>query len=235
MYTYKTKVTFSRLDKHGKVPYHEILNYLQDCSTAQSEALGLGVEYLHKKNRAWVLLAYKIQIFEELKLGDEIEVGTCPIDFGKVMATRQFFIKDNKGEFVVKAESVWSLIDIHQRMPIRIQEEDISEYTKDTAFDSIKVSRKIRFSGTQESLGEVFVRGIDIDTNGHVNNANYLRMIYEYLPKNIDYNQIEIVYNKEALEGERVLCQKYKEANGIGMSLESDSGEVHAQIKFTKI
>ena len=57
MYTYKTRVTFSRLDKTGKVPYHEILNYLQDCSTAQSQDLGIGVEYLHEKNKAWVLLS----------------------------------------------------------------------------------------------------------------------------------------------------------------------------------
>ena len=43
MYTYNTKVSYSRLDKTGKVPYHEIINYLQDCSTFQSEELGVGV------------------------------------------------------------------------------------------------------------------------------------------------------------------------------------------------
>lgn len=235
MYTYKTRVTFSRLDKTGKVPYHEILNYLQDCSTAQSQDLGIGVEYLHEKNKAWVLLAYKVQLFGELRLGDEIEVGTCPLDFGKVMATRQFFIKDKNGDFVVKAESVWSLIDICQRMPMRIRPEDVSKYIKDQAFESIGVSRKIKFSGTGESLGEIFVQGIDIDTNGHVNNANYLRMIYNYIPSNADYNQIEIVYHKEAVEGEKILCEKYQEADGMGVSLESDGGEIHTQIKFTKI
>ena len=234
MYTYKTKVSYSRLDKDGRVPYHEILNYLQDCSTFQSEELGVGTEYLKARNRAWVLLAYKIQILGELRLGEEIELGTCPTDFGKVMATRQFFIKDKNGAFIVKAESIWSLIDISQRIPIRIMEEDVSKYEKDVAFDSIGISRKIRFSGQKEKIGEFSVRGFDIDTNGHMNNANYLRMIYDYIPKDADYNQLEIVYNKEALEGEKIICTKYDEAEGLGMSLESASGEIHAQLRFTR-
>lgn len=234
MYTYKTKVSYSRLDKDGRVPYHEILNYLQDCSTFQSEELGVGTEYLKVRNRAWVLLAYKIQILGELRLGEEIEIGTCPTDFGKVMATRQFFIKDKNGAFIVKAESIWSLIDISQRAPIRIMEDDVSKYEKDIAFDSIGISRKIRFSGQKEKIGEFSVRGFDIDTNGHVNNANYLRMIYDYIPKDADYNQLEIVYNKEALEGEKIICTKYDETEGLGMRLESRSGEIHAQLRFTR-
>ncbi len=235
MYTYRTKVSYSRLDKTGKVPYHEILNYLQDCSTFQSETLGVGVDYLKSQNKAWVMLANKIQILRELKLGEEIEIGTCPTEFGKVMATRQFFIKDKAGAFVVKAESIWGLIDINERIPIRIREEDFCKYEKENAFDSIKVSRKIRFSGDSEFLGKVEVSGIDIDTNGHVNNANYLRMIWDYLPENEYYNQVEIVYNKEALEGEKITCIKYNEKDGIGMSLRNEDGEIHAQIKLKNI
>lgn len=235
MYTYNTRVSYSRLDKTGRVPYHEIINYLQDCSTFQSEELGVGVEHLKAQNKAWVMLAHKIQIVRELQLGEEIVVGTCPTDFGKVMATRQFFIKDKTGEFVVKAESIWGLIDIQERIPIRITEEDCSKYVKETAFDSIKPSRKIRFTGQGEIVGDVKVHRNDIDTNGHVNNANYLRMISDYLPKDEYYNQIEIVYNKEALEGEKIICTKYCKEEGIGMSLKDENGETHAQIKLKNI
>lgn len=235
MYTYNTRVSYSRLDKTGRVPYHEIINYLQDCSTFQSEELGVGVEHLKAQNKAWVMLAHKIQIVRELQLGEEIVVGTCPTDFGKVMATRQFFIKDKTGEFVVKAESIWGLIDIQERIPIRIAEEDCYKYNLEKAFDSIRPSRKIRFSRDSEFLGKVEVSGIDIDTNGHVNNANYLRMIWDYLPENEYYNQVEIVYNKEALEGEKITCIKYNEKDGIGMSLKDENGETHAQVKLNNI
>ncbi|RGY83699.1 hypothetical protein DXA21_21425 [Parabacteroides distasonis] len=34
--------------------------------------------------------------------------------FHKVMATRQFWIKDANGGYIVKAESIWSLLDLAQ-------------------------------------------------------------------------------------------------------------------------
>ena len=68
MYTFDTIVTYSRIDGSGKVPYHAILNYFQDCSTFHSESLGVGVEYMKKEKRAWVVLAYKVQIYRDLHM-----------------------------------------------------------------------------------------------------------------------------------------------------------------------
>lgn len=235
MYTLKTTVSYSRLDRKGKVPYYEILNYLQDCSTFHSEGLGVGVDYLKSQNRAWVLLAYKIQIFKELQLGDRIEVGTCPTEFKKVFATRQFFIKDENGDFVVKAESIWSMLDIEERIPVRISEEYVKAYQTEQAFDSIGVSRKIKFAGEKKIVGKLHVPKTYIDTNGHVNNADYLRAAEEFLPEIFDFNQIEIVYNKEALEGESILAAIYNEEKEMGLTFENEKGELHAQIRFTKI
>ena len=56
------------------------------------------------------------------------------------MATRQFWIKDANGGYIVKAESIWSLLDTEKRMPVRITEGDISKYQLGEAFDSLKVS-----------------------------------------------------------------------------------------------
>ena len=60
MYTFNTTVSYSRLDRNGSVPYYEIMNYLQDCSTFQSVALGVGPDHMKEVNKGWVVLAYKI-------------------------------------------------------------------------------------------------------------------------------------------------------------------------------
>ena len=107
-----------------KISLYEVLRYLQDCSTFQSQSLGIGPEYLLAHKRAWILLAYKIQLLKDIKYNEQIEIGTSALKFDKVMATRQFFIKDSSGEFAVKAESIWSLLDLESRMPTRINQED---------------------------------------------------------------------------------------------------------------
>lgn len=99
------------------------------------------------------------------------------------MATRQFWIKDANGGYIVKAESIWSLLDTEKRMPVRITEGDISKYQLGEAFDSLKVSRKLKFQGEREVLGTTKVFKSFIDTNGHLNNADYMRIVEQFLPK----------------------------------------------------
>lgn len=233
MYTFDTTVSYSRLDKTGNVPYYEIMNYMQDSSTFQSECLGTGIEHMKSVNKAWVVLAYKIMFYKSMKLGDEISIGTSPADFDKVMAKRQYFIKDKEGNYIVKAETIWALIDLDKRIPVRIQEEDIKMYQPAPVFDDVKVSRKVRLNGERKRLEAFKVLRSYIDGNGHMNNASYLRAAEDYLPEQKQYSQLEIVYNKEALEGETIIPYLYEEENAIGIKFESESGELHTLIKLT--
>ena len=46
MYQFDSRVRYSETDEQGRLSVTGILNYLQDCSTLQSEDIGLGIEYL---------------------------------------------------------------------------------------------------------------------------------------------------------------------------------------------
>ena len=109
-------------------------------------------------------------------------------------------------------------------MPVRITEGDISKYQLGEAFDSLKVSRKLKFQGEREVLGTTKVFKSFIDTNGHLNNADYMRIVEQFLPKGKKYNQIEIVYKKEALIDEEIVCVAYNNQDYLGINLESADG-----------
>ena len=72
MFSYETTVSYSRTDRNGKVPMHEILNLLQDCSTFHSEDIGHGVSYMKREARAWVLVAYKVIVNRPIMFGQKI-------------------------------------------------------------------------------------------------------------------------------------------------------------------
>ena len=52
MYQYQTRIRYSELDESGHLKPEALLDYFQDCSTFQSEDLGIGIEYL-KAGRLW--------------------------------------------------------------------------------------------------------------------------------------------------------------------------------------
>ena len=51
MYTFDSRIRYSETDETGALSLLGVINYMQDCSTFQSEDIGLGVEYLEKKRR----------------------------------------------------------------------------------------------------------------------------------------------------------------------------------------
>ena len=48
MYTFESRIRYSETDSDGKLAMASLINYFQDCSTFQSEDLGLGVECLQE-------------------------------------------------------------------------------------------------------------------------------------------------------------------------------------------
>ena len=46
MYTFDARIRFSEVDSAGYLTLPALLDYFQDCSTFQSEALGDGIEKL---------------------------------------------------------------------------------------------------------------------------------------------------------------------------------------------
>ena len=48
------RVRFSEIDHTRKITVPSIINYFQDCSTFQSEDIGVGLDVLSKKKKAWI-------------------------------------------------------------------------------------------------------------------------------------------------------------------------------------
>lgn len=46
------------------------------------------------------------------ELCDNITIGTYPYEFRGFMGFRNFFMEDDKGERIIRANSIWSLMDL---------------------------------------------------------------------------------------------------------------------------
>ena len=192
----------------------------------------MGLDYMEAVGKAWILVAYQIQRLKPISLGQKITVGTTPTDFKGAFGERQFFIKDEEGRFLVKANSLWILMDMSDRKPIRITEEDMKMYSMEKAFDDIAVSRKMKLSTEREKQAEYKVLKTYIDSNGHMNNADYIRVATELLPEDFQWQEMHIIYQKEVLEGDTMIPYIHNEPEGIGISIENTDGEVITKIKF---
>ena len=62
MYELNSRVRYSETDIDAKLSLTGIMNYMQDCSTMQSEDAGVGIGYLEQEKKAWLLSSWQIMI-----------------------------------------------------------------------------------------------------------------------------------------------------------------------------
>ena len=230
MYKYKDKIRYSHVDKKGKVPPYEILNFFQNCSTEQSEVIGKGVKYMLDHGKGWVIVGYKLVFERAVKYEDDIVIGTAPTGFKGFFARRKYAIMDESENFIVKADSLWTLIDMESRSPIRITEEEYEGYPMEDGFEGIKAERKLVFDAEATKMPSITVPKSFIDNNGHMNNANYLRAAYEYMEETKDIKEIQIAFLKEAVEGQEMIPYKYDLEDATGIEFRDTDGDVLCKV-----
>ena len=97
MYCMKRPVTYSEVGADYKADMAQIINYFQDCSCFQSDALGVGPKNMEKLGKAWILNSWQIIVEQYPKYGEQITVGTWAYDFKGPLGMRNFIIDDASG------------------------------------------------------------------------------------------------------------------------------------------
>lgn len=194
-------------DAHGVLRIVTLMNVLQDIAVEHADSLGFGFKECMKKGIVWVGANYLIDILRLPKIGEKFVIETWPTEAKLWGAIRDFVIYGENNEIIIKASSLWVLIDFVKKRPV-LMKKFFPEY-KAVEDRILKTDfEKMVFPNVTETCSEYKVRFDDIDINNHVNNSIYPLWATESV-EDIYRNthqpcEIEIVYEKEALLGEDI-------------------------------
>ena len=219
MYSFKSRVRYSEVDKEKKMDMYSIINYFQDCSTFQSEDIGMGLAYLEKNKRVWLMNAWQIIVNRFPALGEEITISTWAYDFNSMYGYRNFMIKDAWGKISAVANSIWVYMDTESYRPIKVTEADYAP-------------RKINIPKNLETLAEFPVIRSNIDTNNHVNNGQYIKMAEEFLPSGFRIRQMRAEYRMSAVLGDIIVPMVCRENNTYTVVLANQERKPFTIIEF---
>ena len=232
MYQLKSKVRYSESSTKGTLTYHALLNYLQDSSTLHSEELGESGPEMFKKNMAWVLSFWQICIDELPKSSEDICVKTWPYQTKGLFGLRNFCVENEAGERIVKANSIWVLIDPRTGRPIRIPEDVSSHYPDEPKLEMDYCDRKITLPESYEEKESIVVPKYFIDTNNHVNNAKYVMIAEQYLPDDFETKEIRVEYKLAAVLGDMMIPRVTIADDEVMVALVTTAGELYAAVQF---
>lgn len=239
IFTYKYKTRYTDVGSDNKLTLKALVATLQQAAISHSEEAGYGVSTIHQTHLAWLLLDWKVQVISYPHSNETLTVKTWPRVFDKLYSYRDFEVFDANNNLVAIASSKWFAIDTEskkiRKLTPEITEaygEPVSKCVFESAFkEKIKIPENLSLNFNYE------IQRRDIDTNGHVNNLNYIDFALETLDEEIYSNNIftnlEVIYKKEIKLQEKINCYYSFENNKHVITVKnSDDSIVHAVIKL---
>lgn len=232
MYTFESRVRFSEVDHTERMTLPSLVNYFQDCSTFQSEDIGLGIDNLKKRGKSWILSSWQIIVNRYPKIGERIQTATWATGFDGFYGTRNFQMKDADGKVTAYANSIWIFMDGIKGRPARPEAEDVEAYGMEEAIEMEYAPRKITLPEELEEKEPFPVRRYQIDTNEHVNNCQYIQMAVEVMPECERAGQIRAEYKKSAVLGDMIYPKTAVEEGRKVVELCKADGKPFAVVEF---
>ncbi len=222
-----------------KVTNTALLSYLEDAGGVHSNLVGYGLKDIPKVKRSWVLLGWKIKLFERPIYGDKIIIKTWSRGIDKLYAYRDFEILNEARKVIGIATSKWVLLDVEKLKITRITQEVMDAYTIENVqvfetFDLEKISEPESFI---DSTSFMVNRSL-IDVNNHLHNIYFMDIANEVLPmeiyRNAEWNDIRMMYKKEIKLGDIVKVFYQVENGEHVITIKSeDEKKLHAVIKLS--
>lgn len=210
----------------------------QESADHHTAALGCGFTDMIAKNYAWVLARMYYNINQMPAVGEEVLIRTWSRGCDGLQFYRDFEIIDKDHKILVTATTVWVVINYSNRKLCRMQElgAEIQHYER-CATDISNLRRlKVPEMTSSDYVKYVPVEQSMIDHNSHMNNAEYLRVIFDALA---DLNlsreglSFEINYLNETNYGDTIKINRVVDDNSAILMLSNSNGaSVTCKVNF---
>lgn len=219
----------SDFDTAGNLQPAAVLDLFQDAAGEHAQKLKVDYDHMILRNMMWVVVRVKYRVQQKVKMYQRINVATWPHESRRLDFQRDYLIRNENGEPIVKGTSQWALMDSRTRKIVLARDiyQGIDAFCQENTFEE-KFLKVPDFEETGEGY-PVMSGYTDLDINGHVNNikyANYALNAAE-LASGEEIAEFQIDYHKEVRNhtalavfvqrGEKEILVKGKNRDGNSM------------------
>ena len=205
---YSFKVRSYECGPDGRATLPTICNLLQEAASLHAASLGFGKGDFAAagENISWVLTRMVVKMNRYPVWEDELTVETFPRGGRKIVAWRDFEIRDAKGQTLGVASSEWMIIDLATRKIHAIPEKVFAANDPaNVPVLGLEPFAKFRFpaDGDVRHPETFTAMKSQIDLNGHVNNVHYISWMLEPCESPCP-SEMEVVFRSETFAGDEV-------------------------------
>lgn len=213
---YEEKYTINSfdVDENNNIRPTNLINYLQETADHHMRDRKPSYYDFFYEGKAFVVIRMSVEIYKQIHGYDKVKVRTWVLPAKGATFPRCYEIL-RKGQVIAAAYSEWAVGNRHTGKLCRADEVNVGNYDMDEPIE-LSIPKRFRFPKDMEfqHLGERHVFYSDCDMNGHMNNANYYNMLWNYIPDigQKEVTSINIRFNHEAFLGRDIGIQMCRDA-----------------------
>ena len=185
-HSFQTVIPNYLCDRFDTLSMWGLARIFQEAADQHAAAAGIGFTQLIRDNKAWVLSRVYYKVDRLPREGENVTVTTWSRGTDGLFAFREYTLSSPDGTRLASCSSYWVIINYIERKAIRMHDlMDGFEYHPDLATDRETLDR-IRIPRQQEPpapVSQFLVKHSMLDHNNHVNNAEYIKWIFDNLSK----------------------------------------------------
>jgi acyl-ACP thioesterase len=208
IYTEWKNLSYNELDFKGRWKPDNIFLTMQEAAGIHAERLGAGYGVLRQKGIGWVLIRTSLKMDKYPDINTPVTVTTWPEPEKRMLFPRFFTFKDDAGNLLGTASTLWALMDIENRSLVVPAAKGITVQTPTEPPLKLELPGKVRMPEGEISESTICPKYSDLDINNHVNNSKYIDWFCDQIPLELHargfLSEISVSYSREIRSGETV-------------------------------
>ncbi|MCR4561957.1 MAG: hypothetical protein K5694_01950 [Bacilli bacterium] len=205
-YVFEHKVEYEHCNLKGELKISSLLKMIQEVSSRHVDILDFGKDKTMDKGILWVIAKQHTEIKRMPVYGETIYIRTWPSTTVKFLYPRNYEISDEKGEIIIRCNTLWCLIDKNTR---RITFPEQNGVILPPYSNGREINCNVSLMPPALEQTTIFkAQWSRCDLNGHLNNTSYFDMCEDVLPtsflKEHVAKTIDVTYKKEIILDEEV-------------------------------
>jgi acyl-CoA thioester hydrolase len=228
-YTWPVQVRHYELDRTGRVRAEVYLNWLQELGVLASAYCGFPLARYEAMGAFWWVRRFWIEWQAAAGYGDVLAATTWISEFRRLRCNRQYLIRrQDDGRVIFGAQAEWAFVDVASGQPARIPADMLTAFPVQphaaiSAGNDFVAAPHEPVPAARDYTSTHTVQRHEVDTMGHVNNAQYLVWLFENLAESVESDvrpeRLDVAYLHPARAGDRlnVRCRRLGQDGPCGV------------------
>ncbi len=224
---------YSHFGADGKVRRSALIDFMQDCCTiSRSEDCVIGP--IMRSGEALLYVAYRqVDLLSQPEYREKLTVRTHLFESRRVYGKRSTVILGADGRLCARSYLVSTLVYADTRRPINLPKDKNDALILAPAIEMEYTPRKIDIPGSGGThLPPFTALGCQADTNGHINNARYVDLGDELIPRDAEVKQLRCEYKASFMPSDRIYPAVYEKDSSTVITLSDDAGNICSVLEY---